>query len=98
MISKEEVIKLLLDKKEKLTKGILDYTEKDLLKCDKVDLLRMWEYWKRTSLVEVIDKDKANQLISECENCKRQLEKAQKKVLMSIDNDSKYHIQGVVIE
>jgi len=97
-MKKEEYIKKLLEQKNLLF-GRFNFDEKDLKKCSKEDLIKMLNVWNKIRVIEFMDINEATQELTDgCEVCKEKLEKAKKqnkRILMGIDDLSKYHILGV---
>lgn len=100
-MTKQKIIKEIIEKRDDLFKEFIDYTEKNLNKCNVGDLIKTLDFLKKVMVVEVMTIENAKNLICDsCEDCKNKIARAEKinkenNVLMRIDEMGRYHIIGI---
>jgi hypothetical protein len=97
-MKKQELINKILEQKKYLFDNF-KFDEKNLKKCNKRDLIQMSITYSKIRVIEVMDIEEVEKIIcGSCENCLKLLELAKErksKVLLGLDEFSKYHILGV---
>jgi len=91
----EEIINRIIEKRDNLFKDF-SFNKNDLKKVKKRDLILFMNRLGKIKLVEIMNREKAEKLINDCEECKETLEKCGNNVIISLENKNEYHILGVL--